>query len=43
LINGKGRFLNNTAPLEVHKVEEGVTYLFRFIDAGFDDEFAVCR
>lgn len=41
LVNGRGRF-NNTAPLEVHRVEQGRVYLFRFINAGFDDEYGVC-
>jgi len=41
LINGRGRFGKNTAPLEIHRVEQGQEYLFRIINAGFDDEFEV--
>lgn len=41
LVNGRGRFENNTAPLEIHKVEQGQEYMFRITNAGFDDVFEV--
>ncbi|KAF6033174.1 hypothetical protein EB796_008520 [Bugula neritina] len=36
LINGRGRF-NNTAPLTIHRVDQGQQYMFRFINTGFDN------
>jgi len=41
LVNGRGRFENNTAPLEIHKVEQGREYMFRITNAGFNDVFEV--
>ncbi|XP_067945827.1 uncharacterized protein [Watersipora subatra] len=41
LINGRGRFNNNSAPLTVHKVTSGQQYLFRFINTGFDNMIEV--
>lgn len=41
LINGRGRFGDNNAPLIVHRVQSGDNYLFRFINVGFDNMFEV--
>jgi len=41
LINGRGRLQDNTAPLEIHRVSYGQEYLFRVINAGYDDNFEV--
>ncbi|XP_067947625.1 uncharacterized protein [Watersipora subatra] len=41
LINGRGRFNNNSAPLTVHKVTSRQQYLFRFINTGFDNMIEV--
>lgn len=41
LINGRGRFGGNKAPLTVHNVIGGNTYLFRFINIGYDNYFEV--
>ena len=41
LVNGRGRYNNNKAPLSVHKVQAGDTYMFRIINVGFDNMFEV--
>ena len=41
LVNGRGRYNNNKAPLFVHKVQAGDTYVFRIINVGFDNMFEV--
>lgn len=41
LVNGRGRFDNNKAPLTVHKVKSGDTYMFRIINVGYDNMFEV--
>ena len=41
LVNGRGRYNNNKAPLSVHKVQAGDMYMFRIINVGFDNMFEV--
>lgn len=41
LINGRGRYKANSAPLTMHRVKWGETYKFRIINTGFDDLFEV--
>ena len=41
LVNGRGRYNNNKAPLSVHKVQAGDKYMFRIINVGFDNMFEV--
>ena len=41
LINGRGRYAGNSAPLTIHRITAGQQYLFRFINTGFDNMFEV--